>query len=46
MVYPAVEKNKARMRLFVNCLHTEEQLQLAADVIAGIYTSLSINKKE
>ncbi|MCE0723337.1 aminotransferase class I/II-fold pyridoxal phosphate-dependent enzyme [Legionella resiliens] len=26
IIYPAVEKNLARVRLFMNCLHTEEQL--------------------
>ncbi len=26
IIYPAVQKNLARVRLFVNCLHTEEQI--------------------
>lgn len=26
IIYPAVEKNLARVRLFVNCLHTDEQI--------------------
>jgi 8-amino-7-oxononanoate synthase len=26
IIYPAVEKNLARIRMFVNCLHTEEQI--------------------
>ena len=33
MIYPAVEKNKARVRFFINCLHSKEQLKRAADII-------------
>ena len=33
IIYPAVEKNKARVRLFINCLHTTEQLCQTADIL-------------
>jgi 8-amino-7-oxononanoate synthase len=45
MVYPVVEKNKARLRLFINCLHTKEQLAKAADAIAEIYARLKIGEQ-
>lgn len=41
--YPAVEKNLARIRLFINCLHTEEQIRHTADVIVRGYRQLSNN---
>lgn len=31
--YPAVEKGRARVRLFVNCLHTEEHINFAVEKI-------------
>lgn len=31
--YPAVEKNGARLRFFINCTHTEEQINYTADAI-------------
>ncbi len=31
--YPAVEKNSARLRFFITCTHTEEQINHTADVI-------------
>lgn len=34
MVYPAVPDNSARLRFFVNCTHTPEQIRLAVDVVA------------
>lgn len=33
IVYPAVEKGLARVRLFINCLHTEEQLYYTVQTI-------------
>ena len=33
IVYPAVEKNKARIRFFINCLHTEEQLYKTNEIL-------------
>lgn len=33
IIYPAVEKNKARLRFFINCLHTTEQLYQTADIL-------------
>ncbi len=38
--YPAVEKTLARVRLFVNCLHTEEQVHYTADAIIAGYQTL------
>ncbi|MEN6484331.1 MAG: aminotransferase class I/II-fold pyridoxal phosphate-dependent enzyme [Syntrophobacteraceae bacterium] len=34
MVYPAVPDNFARLRFFVNCTHTPEQIRFALDVVA------------
>lgn len=34
MVYPAVPDNAARLRFFVNCTHTPEQIRMALDVVA------------
>ena len=33
MIYPAVPDNSARLRFFVNCTHTPEQIRLALDVV-------------
>jgi 8-amino-7-oxononanoate synthase len=34
MVYPAVPDNSARLRFFVNCTHTPEQIRFTLDVVA------------
>lgn len=34
MVYPAVPDNSARLRFFVNCTHTPEQIRFALDVVS------------
>ncbi len=34
MVYPAVPDNSARLRFFVNCIHTPEQIHFALDIVA------------
>jgi 8-amino-7-oxononanoate synthase len=34
MVYPAVPDNSARLRFFVNCTHTPEQIHFTLDVVA------------
>ncbi len=34
MVYPAVPDNSARLRFFVNCTHTPEQIRFVLDVVA------------
>jgi 8-amino-7-oxononanoate synthase len=34
MIYPAVPDNSARLRFFVNCTHTPEQIRFALDVVA------------
>ena len=33
MIYPAVPDNFARLRFFVNCTHTPEQIRSALDVV-------------
>lgn len=38
--YPAVEKQLARVRLFINSLHTEEQINYTADTIISGYQCL------
>ncbi len=43
--YPAVEKNLARIRLFVNCLHTEKQIHYTADAIIDGYKLLQKSRK-
>jgi 7-keto-8-aminopelargonate synthetase-like enzyme len=35
MVYPAVPDNSARLRFFVNCTHTPEQIRFTMDVVAS-----------
>ena len=35
MVYPAVLYNSARLRFFVNCIHTPEQIRFTLDVVAS-----------
>ena len=42
--YPAVEKNLARVRLFINCLHTEKQIHYTAETIAEGYKLLRNNQ--
>ena len=34
MIYPAVPDNTARLRFFVNCTHTPEQIRFTLDVVA------------
>ncbi|MBN2439601.1 MAG: aminotransferase class I/II-fold pyridoxal phosphate-dependent enzyme [Deltaproteobacteria bacterium] len=40
MVYPAVPDNFARLRFFVNCTHTPEQIRVAVDVVASALEAL------
>jgi 8-amino-7-oxononanoate synthase len=35
MVYPAVPYDSARLRFFVNCIHTPEQIRFTLDVVAS-----------
>lgn len=37
IVYPAVEQGKARVRLFINCLHNEMQLEYTANTILRVH---------
>lgn len=41
MVYPAVPDNSARLRFFVNCTHTPEQIRFTLDVVAQELEALS-----
>ena len=34
MIYPSVPQNEARLRFFVTCNHTEEQIRLTVDILA------------
>ena len=34
MFYPSVPQNSARLRFFITCNHTEEQIRLTADILA------------
>ena len=36
VTYPAVPKHKSRLRVSVSAAHTEEQLERAVGVIAGV----------
>ena len=36
VTYPAVPKHKSRLRISVSAAHTEEQLERACQVIAGV----------
>lgn len=42
IMFPAVEKGLARVRLFVNCLHTEEQIRYTVNVIQKSYTQIPV----
>ncbi|KTD41697.1 aminotransferase class I/II-fold pyridoxal phosphate-dependent enzyme [Legionella parisiensis] len=35
IIYPAVEKNLARVRLFMNCLHTKEQIYSIVNLLSN-----------
>jgi len=45
MVFPAVRKNKGRIRLFVTSEHTKEHLEQAADIIQKAAVKFGFNKK-
>ena len=34
ILYPAVEESAARLRFFINCLHTEEEIRYTVDTLA------------
>jgi 8-amino-7-oxononanoate synthase len=46
MVYPAVPDNSARLRFFVNCTHTPEQIRFALDVVAPELEALQVGDGE
>ncbi|OKH26695.1 8-amino-7-oxononanoate synthase [Hydrococcus rivularis NIES-593] len=41
MIYPSVPQNAARLRFFINCTHTEEQIRSTVDILADEYQKLS-----
>ncbi|VEP13515.1 7-keto-8-aminopelargonate synthetase-like enzyme [Hyella patelloides LEGE 07179] len=43
MIYPSVPQNGARLRFFVTCNHTEEQIRLTVDILAEELTKLNFN---
>ncbi len=45
MVYPAVPDAAARLRFFVNCTHTPEQIRFALDVVAPEMEALQLPRK-
>jgi 7-keto-8-aminopelargonate synthetase-like enzyme len=40
MVYPAVPYDSARLRFFVNCTHTPEQIRFTLDALASKHEAL------
>jgi len=40
ILHPAVEEEKARLRFFINCMHTEEQIRYTVDCVAEELTNL------
>jgi len=46
LIFPSVAKNKARLRLFINCSHQQEQLAKSAEAIIEIWNNLGcVNEK-
>jgi 8-amino-7-oxononanoate synthase len=43
MIYPSVPQNEARLRFFITCDHTEEQIRLTVDTLAEELTKLAVN---
>lgn len=44
IIYPAVEKNLARIRLFVNCLHTDEQIYKTVNLLREKILKVKLKK--
>jgi len=40
IIYPAVEDHAARLRFFINCTHTEEQIRFAVDTVADEFAKI------
>ena len=40
VVYPAVEENAARLRFFLSCDHTPEQIRTAVAAVAATFATL------
>jgi 8-amino-7-oxononanoate synthase len=40
MIYPSVPQNAARLRFFINCTHTEEQIRFTVDTLADEFDRL------
>jgi 8-amino-7-oxononanoate synthase len=43
MIYPSVPQNEARLRFFITCDHTEEQIRLTVDTLAEELKKLEID---
>ncbi|MBL1198793.1 MAG: aminotransferase class I/II-fold pyridoxal phosphate-dependent enzyme [Nostoc sp. GBBB01] len=41
MIYPAVANHAARLRFFISCLHTEEQINMAIAALAMAFSQVS-----
>lgn len=41
ILYPAVEEHTARLRFFITCLHTPDQIRFTVDAIADAFAKLS-----
>jgi len=42
MIYPAVPDKSARLRFFINCTHTEDQMRFTVDAVARILEKISM----
>jgi len=40
IIYPAVEDHAARLRFFINCTHTEEQIRFSVDTVASEFAKI------
>jgi 8-amino-7-oxononanoate synthase len=40
IIYPAVEDHAARLRFFINCTHTEEQIRFAVNTVANEFAKI------
>jgi 8-amino-7-oxononanoate synthase len=40
MIYPSVPQNAARLRFFINCTHTEEQIRFTVETLADEFEKL------
>ena len=45
ILYPAVDESAARLRFFLTCEHTEEQIRYTVQRVAERYAELGFNPK-